>query len=303
MNQQAYDSLNKTTIQAVIDHCRSHKNTIVEPIAHDKTLHETLEILQSKRITAIPVKKLEIIGIVSIADILNFILFGNKSDQVPIESILGVTVESSTNFILSGDTTIYVLIQLFTGQDYHHRALIKDETGVINMISQSDLMNFIHKNFKDLFQIPITRACRLYVRNPQLADPIGEAVARSPAIKQVLTVPDTNTALQTFKYMYEMNIGSVAIVNRENHIVESCSISDLEVLNVADVQLLSKNIVDFFQKKRNLATSFKGDLVEKAVHMMLELGRDRIWVVEDLKPVDILTVTDVLCLLRPNIKF
>ncbi|KAJ3253846.1 hypothetical protein HK103_007707, partial [Boothiomyces macroporosus] len=255
----AYASLNKTTIQAVLDHCKEYRNTVVEPVDYNKTLHETLAILRTRKLTAIPVKKLEIIGIVSIADILNFILFSNKSDNVPIESILGVTEESSTNFILSADTTIYVLIQLFTGQDYHHRALIKDEAGVINMILQSDLMSFIYKNFRELFDLPVTRACRLYVRNPQLADPIGETTSESPAVKKVLTVPNTKTALETFKFMYEMHIGSVAIVNQQDEIVESCSLSDLEVLNVADVHLLSKNIMDFFNLKRLLAACSKED--------------------------------------------
>ncbi|KAJ3320567.1 hypothetical protein HDV06_005190 [Boothiomyces sp. JEL0866] len=275
MNEQAYASLNQTTIQAVLDHCKEYRNTIVEPVSYNKTLHETLEVLRAKKLTAIPVKKLEIIGIVSIADILNFILFSKKSDNVPIESMLGATEESSTNFILSADTTIYVLIQLFTGQDYHHRALIKDEAGEINMITQSDLMSFIYKNFKESFNLPITRACRLYVRNPQLADPIGESNVESPAVKKVITVQSSTSALDTF--------------------------SDLELLNVADVHVLSKNILDFFNTKRALSTCTREDDVNTAVKMMLGNEKDRIWVVDELKPVDIVTVTDILCLMRPNI--
>lgn len=74
--------------------------------------------------------------------------------------------------------------------------------------------------------------------------------------------------------MYEMHIGSVAIVNQQNEIVESCSLSDLEVLNVADVHLLSKNIMDFFNLKRLLATCSKEDDVNYAVKMVSSIDID-----------------------------
>lgn len=191
------------------------------------------------------------------------------------------------------DDDLLQMARLLALEDCHRVPVMNRSGELKGIISQSTLITFLYKHreeIKDLLQ-PTVDGIKLGSR-------------------PVIPVKSTQTALECFKLMSDLNRSGVAVVDEDGRFVGNTSGSDLKLLiqfpeNAA--RILSLPIIDFLSAIRQLEVSAREksptisvrpqDTVEKVVGKLAATRVHRVFVCDDkggYKPVAVVSLTDVL---------
>lgn len=293
-------------------------NTSIEEIAKRKgsaiffhseqTVKQALTELDENKITSAPVLDIQnnrALGFVDMLDFVKYALDVAKEQQHTKDLWLRQIIKSTTLFgneklgkliddsgrnpfrPLTMNATLSDAAQIFrTGV---HRIPIVNEKGeVVCIISQSDLVAFLHKN-TDMFQA---------VLNKKVSD------ASAKLIHKVITVHMSSPVIDAFEMLYTKGVNAVAIVDNDGRIVGNLSPADLKGIVGHSFESLYGDVDSFLKLVRSkeiqkqehqVATVSADSTLQAAVDRMMELHVHRIYIENvDRKPVGVITLTDII---------
>jgi len=175
----------------------------------------------------------------------------------------------------------------------HHRVAVLDDTGAVKyIVSQSDLVRFIHK----------TEETYGSLGDFSLADlRLGS--------NTVLTIPEKTPTLLAFATLHKQNKSCAGIVNADGQLVANLSKSDLRGISPEGFSQLVYPVSEFLQAKQGdsvvnggaptpkykLFSTNAEDSLANVLTTIIDNGLHRIYVVDgDGRPTAIVTLTDIL---------
>jgi len=124
---------------------------------------------------------------------------------------------------------------------------------------------------------------------------------------KVVTMKDSETAVEGFQRMARENLSALAIVDEKGEIIGNLSSSDLRGLTSNLIHRILMNVLDFLKE------SHRGTVpavicvtdrftVREVMTKMLAFNVHRIWVIDGftLKPIGVITLTDIINLFFKN---
>jgi CBS domain-containing protein len=289
-----------------------------------------LEKLDAANILSAPVinDKNEIMGIVDVLDIVLFVIgsfpkdirlenldekelrkvmkTGSEFDQAEISTVWELSARFKSNyehvFRVKRTTPVSKLLEMF--YEGVHRVIVVDVDGhtALNIISQSDLLSILSQ-------------CLPYLDVKERTKPVNQLGLGTQKLASVSTDTKTITVLSKMQPDVDKPIfSSVPIVDSEGRLVATFSASNLKglrqtnfpslllpVLTFLTIQPESKQFLSNLGKFKSLhpivcsSTSSFETLVEKMVAHKVH----RLYVVEDNKPVGVISIGDVFKVFLP----
>jgi len=263
------------------------------------TLQTGLERLHTNNILSLPVLNDEskIAGIVSVLDIASFI--GSQLDascskrdilKIPLSSVVACHLEGRALHVFKPTEKIEDLFPYF-GSGVH-RVLVEHAEGYSNL-SQTDVLEYLWKH---------PEPCCVHLQNKTLEE-LGLHK------KRVISVDATIPAITAIQKLSETNVSALAIIDEDGKLVANLSASDLRGLSSQHVDRLALNVLEFLEKPcQEGATHLKepisvcpktkfGDCISKMVQEHVH----RVWVMEEQKPVGIVSMSDVFTVIGANL--
>jgi CBS domain-containing protein len=222
----------------------------------------------------------------NLSDIL---LKGSKLFKVPLEGVTCTYLSRRNPFhsVKNSDNLLNVCEILAKG--VHRVPIVNDKGEAINIISQSTIINFLHKNIS-LFHTDLSKS-------------ISEL---GIGTKPVFAVSKDTPAIETFRLMDNKKISGVAVVDHEGRLVGNTSASDLKLfLKTPSIELLQMPIMNFLNKIRQESIDISSptitcrsrDSLEFAIGKIASTKVHRLFVADDengFKPIICLSITDIL---------
>lgn len=145
-----------------------------------------------------------------------------------------------------------------------HRALVNAD-GVRRLLTQTDVLRWVS----------INTAFEQFTK--KTLDELGLAHG------EVISVPDTASALDAFRKASQNEVSAIAVVDHHNkRLMGNLSCSDIRSLDGCCAWKLSKNVVSFLVEVHpsslNPIVVHKGDSLKYALFKMLSLKIHRVWV-------------------------
>jgi len=265
------------------------------------TVEECLNLLGSKNILSVPVfdrSKKDWIGIIDVYQIMTYIAFVLcKDDTVTLESVLDKVRLSRPISDLLGMTgkkendnikSLWVLpvhapllkVMEYLGKGIY-RILITDSNIPPRLVTQTDMIRFIHKHWDQFDDF----------KNTSLKD--------TSYIKPVHTIQEKKLAIYGFQLMGIKEVNAVAVVNASGRIVENLSDSDLRDFTRDKFDNLFVSTTEFLSRthggksRKPVVCSYRDNL-KKAVDSIVNEKVHRVWIVDgNLKPVGVVSMTDI----------
>eukprot|EP01129_Flabellula_baltica_P011017 TRINITY_DN473_c0_g2_i1.p1 TRINITY_DN473_c0_g2~~TRINITY_DN473_c0_g2_i1.p1 ORF type:complete len:324 (-),score=102.57 TRINITY_DN473_c0_g2_i1:21-965(-) len=177
------------------------------------------------------------------------------------------------------------LVEVVKALSNHHRlAVLNGEGKVVNVVSQSDIVNFLTQ-------------CGHWIWNA-VETHVGQLISASDATGLV-TIPSDSTVVKALLTMHNKQVIAAAVVDENGIMVANLSASDLVGLTRTDLSKLSLNVMDFLRSVNN---AIKPPVVVQEesnlelVFLKMSVYKiHRVWVAtEDNIPVGLLTMTDLM---------
>jgi len=280
------------------------ENFVLFTLDPSATVLKTLQTLNEKNISGAPLlENKQIVGCIDAVDLLAFacskLSSGPDTDSKHIsefakESVKNVLNSSqrSTWKTLPESATLAEIIDVLSQPDAHRVALIDAEKNCVGLISQTQLVRFLHKN-KSRFQTQMDRT-------------ISEILSGKPSRKLVTAVA-SDFVIEAFQKMRENHIGGVPIVNDNLQLVGHISASDIRRAHSTDLTEMRDDLSSQLKVFMNMegssaslphfepvAVHFK-DSLGFVVDLLVNKGGHRAFVVdEENKPVDVLSLRDII---------
>jgi CBS-domain-containing membrane protein len=278
------------------------EKTITISASYDESIESVLHKLQKHDLLSLPVydKENEIIGLVSVLDIMTYISWGKyfRSEDVTDEEVtmfrhlshtVGTLLEQNKGaenvWVYPPETRINDILEPYSKGV--HRVLIpqKDTEGKVvhRVLSQTDIVKYLYSN-KHLFSSLLTET----IAGLQLGT------------YSVISVTSDTIALDAFKKMSQQKLSAVAIVDKENaKLVGNLSASDLRGLNAQKLPSIIRYVGNFLVAQHGYVkmplTVTPQNTLEDVITILLEKRVHRVWIVdESRKPTGVITMTDVL---------
>eukprot|EP01098_Paradermamoeba_levis_P003107 TRINITY_DN1448_c0_g1_i1.p1 TRINITY_DN1448_c0_g1~~TRINITY_DN1448_c0_g1_i1.p1 ORF type:complete len:360 (+),score=102.24 TRINITY_DN1448_c0_g1_i1:89-1081(+) len=305
--------LEGTSISKLLEHSQ-HKNLIVVETNHN--LEKALLLLSKNKILSAPVFDVEnnqFIGFVDMFDVLSLLL-KNYTTEKEIQQAEGKVIKlrtwssdfeelhkrSASVFNLKANQIsnasglnpfLFVSPEeklpalLFIFQKGVHRVALTDDHGrVKNIITQSNVIQFLAKNSAELGS-----------KGNRLLSELGFAN------KKIVTVLEDVSAVHAFHLMKENRVSAVGVVNHSGQLIANISISDLRGLTVDNFASLTLSVSEYlnqFKEKKPLAILKEDSTLQEAILKLSSLKVHRLWVLDDLgRPAGLVSLTDVIVLL------
>jgi len=221
---------------------------------------------------------------------LNDILIkGSKLLKVPLEGVTCTYLSRRNAFIpvQANDNLLQVCEILAKGV---HRVPVVDDKGeVINIISQSSVISFLHKNASKFHNELDKTLHALHI-----------------GTKPVIVVSKDTPAIETFRLMDNKKISGVAVVDGSGSLVGNTSASDLKLfLKTPSIELLQMPIMSFLNKIRQETIDITAPTItcKSTDHLSMAIGKisstkvHRLFIADDAdgyKPATCLSITDIL---------
>jgi CBS-domain-containing membrane protein len=169
-----------------------------------------------------------------------------------------------------------------------HRVPIEDKDGkLVDIISQSAIVSFINRNSEKLKS----------VLNQTLGD-LGLAK------KTVISVRDTDSAINCFKLITTKNLSGLAVVDKDGRVVGNTSASDMKLfIQMPSFRILKMPLVEYLNviRRQNLKDVVPvvgvkaGDTLGKVVAKLAATNMHRIFVIDDdRRPIGVVSCRDII---------
>jgi len=222
-------------------------------------------------------------------------LIKNGIGQLKMKTTDGVTVSYLSRrhkFITVKETdTLETVCHLLFSQSLHRVPVLDDSGKVVNIISQSSIIQVLSKKCTNVGM-----------------DDIDLPLEKHPEIgtTPVFSVPKSETVINTFRLLEKKNLSGVALVDESGRLVGSTSGKDLGLflknptlaaLNLAIFEHLQKIRADLIDINTPCIAVFLKDKLSRAVALLAATRVHRIFVVNDeshYSPIRVISLTDIL---------
>jgi len=291
----------KTKVQDLL---RARKSKLVT-VDHSMRLGDVMKVLQSANVLSAPVvdrNKNEFIGFVDVLDIAGFVLAKWKhlsiyldSAHFPTDALFNSNVEEVLNFsmfdnvaFISEEASVEQLIKQFTDPKYqfrlHRIAVLSSKGEVVDVVSQSDVVNFAAKHLKDLPEARVNQ-------------PLGlvSGLIRSPVMVRI----DTAFA-DALERLFQNRISGLALVDHEFKLSGNLSASDLRGMNSMGYDFFNGSVLQFLAKgtnsRQHITTSVRPSNTFGEVIGILSAERiHRVYITDDFgHPLGFVSLIDVI---------
>jgi len=300
---QWYSILESVTVEQILDMDRK-----LISVAPSTSATETLQTLNRNKVHGALVLDDERIplGFVDVYDVLSYIVFclaGGMND-VPTDKLANfedgdmgdashmygrnfagnmVDMSEQDHFdtIKKNDT----LVNAVKGLLSHHRLAVTDDDGkIVNVISQSDIVNFLTQ-------------CGHYIWT-EAETHVGQLLSHADEGALVTVSPDT-TVVATLLKMYEKKVIAIAVVDEHGAMVANFSASDLVSIGRENLSMLSMPVIEFLRTVHPTvkpAVTVQEESNLELVFLKLSVYKiHRVWVVNSSNhPVGVLSLTDIM---------
>lgn len=173
-----------------------------------------------------------------------------------------------------------------------HRLLVIDDQGNFDgVISQSDLIKFISKH--------------MTITKPYLQQTLSQLkIARK---EHTVCIKWTESVFDGIKLMVNKGVSSVGLLDEDNFLAGVFSMTDIKyIFHFRDFQCLKDPLSAFVSGIRQISEALKGKThyplfsvrpettLEVVVHKLVTTHSHRVYVSEDMEPVGVVTMTDVI---------
>jgi CBS domain-containing protein len=311
-----FKRLDTTTIeQAIIssgEHWLNKRNKSIISIDANASVVDALQVLSSNNILGAPVFDKEtnnFMGFVDMMDLLaNVVSFykerdieGQAGEEVPVSWCRNIETlkERGEQFAkqpvtalidksrvdeycpVSHHGTLFQVMEDVLSQHVHRVPVFDNSDKVYNVLSQSDLIQFLYENIRD---IGIARF-----------DTVEKLGLGTPA---VISMSARAKAIHAFFLMLYNKVPAVAIVSGNGELVGNLSASDLRGLDQNTFTELLKPVMEFVKsvkRHRGLITCKKDSTLESVLSKLANNKVHRLWIVNDQNcPIGVVTLTDIM---------
>jgi len=314
-----FKRLDTTTLEQLFnlsgEHWINKRNKKVITINADASVSEALQVLSSNNILAAPVFDREtnsFLGLVDMMDILaNVVSFYKEHDsadakpgeEVPVSWCRNIETlqqrgeqfakQPTTALIdrsrvddfcpVSNHGTLFQVMDDVLSHNVHRVPVFDNSDKVYNILSQSDLIQFLYENIRD---IGIARF-----------DTVEKLGLGTPA---VISMSARAKAIHAFFLMLYNRVQAVAIVSGNGELVGNLSASDLRGLDQNTFPQLLTPVMEFVKsvkRHRGLITCKKDSTLESVLSKLANNKVHRLWVVNEHNcPTGVITLTDIMTL-------
>jgi len=221
-------------------------------------------------------------------------IFGSE-----IGDVLGLSRESQELWQYPANTKLGDVVSLFTVGV--HRILVDFGQNKVGVLSQSDVVRFIHANqaqLSELYQMTVA----------DIVIPFNKNDDNNNDGKQLITIPVESTAAQGFRKLWQsfnMNIQAAPVVDSSNRIVATLSVSDLRGITKESFKNLLLPVLDFLRTRGELkppVVCTPKDTLAAVVQKIIQHKIHRVWVVKDEQSLDfvnIVALSDIIKTFAP----
>jgi len=268
-------------------------NKDVIKVSSKASVDKALELLSKNRILSIPIfdeESQSFLGMATMWDLMVFITFTStlrKNLSMPIIKILGISLESQSFWCFNGNQMLDHILQLFI-RGIHRVLVIAEDDGNnshLRVLSQSDIVKYLitYKNQLALGQL--------------FAKSIGDLDLVKHSKVQAMS--SLETALSCFKKMSLLGINATGIVNEAGEIITNLSVSDLRGLRQDLLRTITLPVLEFLKGQHGgkIITTVCATTTEtfgKVIDLIVQHRLHRVWIVENQKPIGVVTLTDVI---------
>jgi len=177
-----------------------------------------------------------------------------------------------------------------------HRAVVMEDSLLVNIISQSDITSYLAKHTSDL---ELKYVMELNVHTSGLLD-------MSP--KDIVSIDEYASMMEALTVMTENNVEGIAVVSKEGKLLGNISATDIQPLSDAsNFKYLNLNALQFMKlvsKHSTPVTCFPTTNLDTVLLRMALNRVHRLYIIGDnSKPIGVLSLTDImkLCLRHASI--
>jgi CBS-domain-containing membrane protein len=315
MNPKQWNDLVHST--KAIEVCRLLKNEISNEIVTldaNATIREALQVFLKHNILSCPIleENYRFLGFVDVLDIVCFACRAWKShlhecwtfgDVYPgqlkdatNDSFFETEVNKIVNFSgvneklhLNEDSSLVeVLDQLAPKEGWrpHRLAILDKDNHLVNVLTQMDLVRFAKKN---LTKLP---------RADETMEELG-------MLKPVIQVPYESTVFDVVNILHENSVSAVGLQDREGKLVANFSASDLRGIDPEKFDMLTCPAVEFLElhqkRGRYPITCKSSSTLRDILPVICSEKIHRMYIVdEEEKPIGLVSLTDIIPLLQPD---
>eukprot|EP00298_Acanthocystis_sp_HF-20_P010615 c18948_g1_i1.p1 GENE.c18948_g1_i1~~c18948_g1_i1.p1 ORF type:complete len:327 (-),score=125.94 c18948_g1_i1:64-1044(-) len=291
-----------------------NQNRSLQYVTKNNQIRDAVKKLSDNRILSLPVwdeEAKKFVGFISIIDIVNFCMEdgermqkrGRSSPRAPQEMfsdlLSEITLDGSQFDVLESDSNLEEVLRYFTLG--WHRVLVADPSAAENtpsgfVISQSDVLNFLHENSNQVESI-VTKTLQEHGFLSHDAPSIGP--------KKLITLSHKASAVQGFRTLYNDHTNAVAVVDENGKLVDNLSATDLRGIPEESIlSLLTLPVLTFLEHVRKVVrqpiTCTKRSTLKEVIDILVERRIHRVWIVDDLFHVEgVVSLTDVICKFAP----
>ncbi|CAG8449940.1 3262_t:CDS:2 [Ambispora leptoticha] len=271
------------------------------------TVREALKTLATHNITSLPIyshSSNKIVNIVNLVDILNYIVKEAVADEKhpiamnsakannldnTIESVMTLDVDRESYRIFVSDAHEGLKKTLEAFSRGTHRSLVIDYTEKTPpyILTQTDIVRYVHNH-------------------PESVPGIGfDASLQSLGLGlrdyKVVSGHVSESALNVYRRMAEKDLSGIPILDSENRLVLSLSVSDLRGLNYQSIDNLILPVQEFLEtlpnngKSLHPITATRQSTLREVLDLIVENHIHRIWIVdESQKILDVVSLSDII---------
>ncbi|KAG0175725.1 hypothetical protein DFQ30_000054 [Apophysomyces sp. BC1015] len=258
----------------------------VSPVVSIQT---ALNLMQSSKITSLPVfshNGTKVVSIVNLFDILLYLL-GHSSNKIqkdkfrlndPVENVLGLDTDRESYWMHKTDS-----------QDELLEANYNDESNNPWLLSQTDIIRHIGNHpecIKGLLDVNATVRELGFLHR-----------------KALVTVPESQSALSVYHLMAEKNLGGMPIVDSDSgQFLGDLCLEDLPGANLAEIDQLILPCGEYVKKMSKSAhaeppIATADTSLQKILDIMVEEDTHRVWILQEKKAIGVVTMSDIIGLL------
>jgi len=282
------------------------------------TLFDAFQTLLNEKVLSAPVKNSETgeyVGFLDIRDLVAFVVFIYDEQKVQNDTRLTDIVQHGSGMLRSPGTdgvtitylarrhrfspvpqthSLYQVAQLLSINECHRVPVVEDGK-VVNVISQSSLINLISKQL-----------------GPQIGSHDPTVGSLNIGTNPVLSANQNETVINTFRQMENNKRSGIALVDGTGKLVGTTTGKDIGLfLKSPHLSILHRTIFQHLQIVRSEMNDirtpciavFENDPLSRAVGLLAATRVHRVYVVtseEDYRPKAVISISDILRYLTKN---